>query len=374
MSFTFLDKTYPISKLSYKQIIPQNALLYPYLLYQNNTKKTLEIHPVNTCNHHCLWCNSTDYNNKKINEKDLYETINDFHFNGGTAIHFSGGGEPLLYEPLYRNNMGYKKSILEFCTDLGIYTGIITNGVFLDKIIPHINLPYLSFIRISLDATDSISHSKRHGTDKSDFDKIRNNIYTIIKRRENNCLPAIGISIILDDSDIFCNYNSIKDLNALTTYLNIDFLQIKHEYTNNEQLANERLMLFNKISKEFCWGNIELWIQKLTKNHLTNCMVKNIMSLYSYDGLRTCCYSNIINNYNCNNISCRYLSVNTLLTEIYDKNFENYNNEIYNTNIEILKNSLENDGFHPYRLYPSAPELISISGYALDEPVRQHAQ
>lgn len=359
---------YPISKISASQLIPENIFLHD--LKNSNGVFQVEIDPIDYCNHNCKWCFTSDFrHDKKIAIIDLRKYIDEFCKLGGKSIVFSGGGEPLLYKDLYLgSNVFEEMSICNFLIHKGIYIGLITNGYLLDKLFySDFAITDFTFIRISLDATNNGSHSELHQTSKSDFDKIIFNVKKLVEIRGTRFTPAIGVSFVVDPVNNI-NYRKLDiiEICSLATELKIDFVQFKHIHTSQKDIAIANMEKLHTHCLELNWGNVEFWVQSYdSANDMKDCIIaKHIQAIGNNSKRFPCCHLFGREEYldqskflpigaiitNCNNKVCRYNEMNTLLR---NRNF--INDDIY---IDVLKASIENYGFHPFRYCPTAPNIL----------------
>ncbi len=93
------------------------------------------VDPINRCNFRSKWCNA-DYvlnKNNQMLSKDTLLDIGDFlsewkngiSEKGVRAVCIAGGGEPLLNP--------HTAEFIDRCSELGIQTGVVTNGTLIDK-------------------------------------------------------------------------------------------------------------------------------------------------------------------------------------------------------------------------------------------------
>ena len=132
----------------------------------------VEVGLTNRCNHRCTFC-TLDWFNIETNKYDIgtgvmLNTLEDMAKFGVKTIYFAGEGEPTLHKDLDK--------IIVRAYELGIKTSLSTNGSLMNENLANKVLPYLSWIRFSLDAGTPETHSKVHGTSYENFNKIINNI------------------------------------------------------------------------------------------------------------------------------------------------------------------------------------------------------
>lgn len=146
------------------------------------------IDPTNECNLDCIWCNSQyvrGQNHNRINQPYL-EQIADFlprfsdnpRYRGVEAVCIAGGGEPLLHP--------YTPGLVERLKELGIKTGIVTNGTRLTDE----RLTDAEWIGVSMDAGTQRTYKELKGADA--FQKVIENIQGMNERSDGTNLGKKG--------------------------------------------------------------------------------------------------------------------------------------------------------------------------------------
>ena len=109
-----------------------------------SSHRILQIHVTRKCNLKCLHCYSSSGpdETEALEIEDLCQAITDAETLGYTFVTISGG-EPFLYPELGR--------MLKHAKGLGLYTGVVTNGMFLDRRRLEALKDHLDLIVISLD-------------------------------------------------------------------------------------------------------------------------------------------------------------------------------------------------------------------------------
>ncbi len=363
-----IQKEQKYSRISASQLIPENLHLYD--IENSNHLLQVEVDPIDYCNHNCSWCFTSDFRkDKKINIFNLNNYLIDFCKSGGKSIVFSGGGEPLLYKELYNPSKLFEgKSICSYLIEQGVYIGIITNGFLIDKLIDSdFDLTKLSFVRISLDATNKQLHSKLHETKEADFNRIIKNIKSLNEIRGEDYTPAIGISFVVDPSNnINFEQKTIKSICSLAKELKVDFVQFKHIHTFDSDFAIKNMAIVHSRCLEFDWEEVEFWVQNynFAKKGKICSITKYIQSVGNNSKKFPCCHhfgreefldqSNFLPEGkvidNCDSKVCRYNEMNDLLHKSELMTIEKDKKK-------LLK-SIEEHGFHPYRYCPTAPEIL----------------
>jgi len=106
----------------------------------------LEISPSGQCNHRCVFCafDYLGYKSQFIDKNNLKKFLSGAAQSSVKSVLYSGEGEPLLHKKI--------SEIIVYTKEVGIDVAITTNGVFLDEQIISECLPYLTWMRISLNA------------------------------------------------------------------------------------------------------------------------------------------------------------------------------------------------------------------------------
>ena len=375
--------TVDLRRVSASQIVPSNvALLWDddflesnSTVHSTNHVRSVEINPTDACNHACGWCFTSKHRNTQILPTwKLRHYLDNFTSHGGRSIHFSGGGEPLLYKPLVEASADFDGlSVLEYGLNCGLAVGVITNGVYLTKLEAHlgVRVTELAFVRVSLDATTSEEYKRAHESRAGDFASVVESIRSLLLLRGPAVTPAIGISFIVDAvHGINATPKALMQIAKLSTSMGVDFVQIKHVHTADAVCAQrlmERIhswcMSFNEL-----WGSTEFWVHQYdTPKPQLVCRMPRMSQVLGASGERyPCCHRFGDSTFysgapfesvgktatECLAPVCRHQSVNYAVDQALGNS---------RARIELregLRTSLERDGFHPYRLFPSAPRLF----------------
>lgn len=201
----------------------------------------VEIGPTNRCNHQCTFC-ALDWLQKQpqdINTDVLQNALKNMATIGVKSVMFGGEGEPLMHPDIDK--------FIICAHDVGLDVALTTNGRFLDDQRLQRILPYLTWIRVSLDAGTVQTHQKIHNSPYHDFSIITKNISNAIKIKRNLTLGVeIGLQMLLVDE----NQEEILPFIKLGKDLGVDNVQIKpysqHPLSNNRQSIDYRDLLFNE--------------------------------------------------------------------------------------------------------------------------------
>jgi len=199
------------------------------------------------CNLKCIHCYSTPHH-EDLELKEVYNVIDNV-YEGGAAIIDFGGGEPLLRDDIF--------DILLYSKNVGLYTSISTNGIFLnEEYIKRLKDLKIDHICISLDGANPETH-----------DYIRNKSGTYEKTIEaiKNCVDA-GINTQVSTVFMSSNIDELEELYNLLDLLNIngwfvyDFIpagrgsELKNEMLNSKQ----RQQLFEQLQNYAASSNMSI--------------------------------------------------------------------------------------------------------------------
>jgi sulfatase maturation enzyme AslB (radical SAM superfamily) len=362
----------PVSRA---QFVRENALLSACLRPRTGPA-FLEVLPTDRCNHACGWC-FTDFHRvgRTISPPVLRRSLDCFVEQGGTAVLFSGGGEPLLHPSLIRSLDEFGNiTVVEWLARRGVAAAVITNGVLLERFVEanQRNMSAMAFLRVSLDTTTAEDHARLHKTSAEDFQRIRRGIRYAIDRRATSPTPAIGVSFIVDvESGLNATECHLREVDAFAADLGVDFVQMKHRHTANRSAADSAMIACGRIVNDLPPQRHDWWVHRFVAPEPdVVCVVPTTAQVLRSDGrLAPCCHLQhvplpsidartlpLFVVEECPSPACRYASVNNVLASATARTDD------YVAALGRLRHSLKKDGFHPYRLYPSAPLLTTEGG------------
>jgi radical SAM protein with 4Fe4S-binding SPASM domain len=147
---------------------------------------------------------------------------------GTKAIYLAGEGEPTLHPDLPK--------IIEYAYKVGFRIGMATNGALYNYKLCRDTLPYLSWIRYSIDAGNSRTYKKIHGVDH--FDLVVNNIAHSVDYK-NGLGLEVNISaqiVVVQD-----NIDELEDAIRLFRSTGMDSVQIKPAHTHPKSSSSPTL-------------------------------------------------------------------------------------------------------------------------------------
>jgi len=199
----------------------------------------VEIGPTNRCNHRCVFCalDWLEHGGYDIDKSVMISALEDMANHDVRSVVFAGEGEPLLHKDISLFVHHAKKS--------GLDVAITTNGVpFTPSRINEI-LPYLSWIRFSVNAGNPEIYSKVHRTKKEDFDKVIRNVSCSSKlERKEKLQTTIGVQTLVLSNNI----STLSDLAKICKNAGADNLQVK-PYSHHPKSKNDFSVGFSELKE-----------------------------------------------------------------------------------------------------------------------------
>lgn len=189
----------------------------------------IEISPHGGCNHRCIFCalDYLEYKPTYLDTKVLKRFLGDIASKGVKSIMFAGEGEPLLHK--------YIAELTTYAKGKGLDVAITTNGVLLSNALLEKILPYLSWLRISINAGTAKNYAFIHKTRPQDFDKVIGNIKDAVRLKKKKKLPCtIGAQFLLLNE----NYREASKLADILRKAGADYLIVK-PYSQHPQSYNQ---------------------------------------------------------------------------------------------------------------------------------------
>ena len=209
------------------------------------------------CNQRCIFC-TFDYLSYKpvsLKKECLRRFIVESRRNGLKAVLYAGEGEPLLHSQA--------DEIMIFTKEKGVDVALSTNGVYLNKERAIRILPYLSWVRLSINAGTKEKYNYIHGVSTDDFKKVLRNLKDIVKiRNQNNYSCTIEVQSVLLPQ----NYSNMLNLAAIASKIGVDYFIIKpfskHPFSKKvfdySAMGEESLLLLKKQLANYQKDNFQV--------------------------------------------------------------------------------------------------------------------
>ena len=203
----------------------------------------VEVSPVGFCNHRCVFC-GVDFamvQNKgsMLDTGVICKRLEEMGRMGIRSIMFAGEGEPLLHRDI--------KQIIRRARESGIDLSLTTNGSRGDYRFWKDILPYLTWMRFSVDAGSPDVYSKVHGISGSLFERTVDNIKDAVKAKKKYSLDVtIGVQYLLVEE----NLEDIENAIILFSDMMIDYISLK-PYSFNPLMKKKKDVIYTKETIEF---------------------------------------------------------------------------------------------------------------------------
>jgi cyclic pyranopterin phosphate synthase len=210
----------------------------------------VEISPVGACNHRCSFCavDYIGYQSRRLDHSVLQERLAEMGQLGVKSVMFAGEGEPLLHKQI--------TDLVLACSEAGIDVSFTTNATVMPADFLETALPYVEWIKASVNAGSAETYAQVHRTQAKDFHRALSNLKQAIAHRDTHSLHCtIGAqSLLLPE-----NAHEMRDFARLCRdELGLDYLVIKpysqHNFSQTRRYADidytEYLTLEEQLSKE----------------------------------------------------------------------------------------------------------------------------
>lgn len=193
----------------------------------------IEVSPLNTCNHSCLFCGVDYYISKdsRIVADTYAERIREMSALGVKSVMFAGEGEPLLHKDISKMVSATKKS--------GIDVAFTTNGVPMTLRFIQDSMKYISWIKVSFNAGSSQNYAKIHRCKEKDFFTVLENIRIAVAYKKSHGLSCdVGMQMVLLDD----NAHEAEEFVKLAKSVGCDYAVVKRYsqqlFSNTRQYEN----------------------------------------------------------------------------------------------------------------------------------------
>lgn len=220
----------------------------------------MEISPVGSCNHRCVFCayDFIGYPNRKLEKERTVTFIEELSEAGLKSILYAGEGEPLLHP-----NIG---EFISHTRNNGIDVGLFTNGQLLKESLAKEILPNLTFIRFSFNGGNSKTYSEIHKVSEKVFDKVIENIKRTCEIRERENLDVdLGAQFVLLSENKESLFDAVKAIKKT----GIDYFVIKpfvkqsdqQGYQMEERIHEKELAIIHQNLNDFCEDDFDVQLR-----------------------------------------------------------------------------------------------------------------
>jgi len=226
---------------------------------ESNYPRIINCFITEKCNFKCPMCHVSDSREKHLThiDPDVLDKLIEESKKYGTSFQLAGG-EPLMYPNISK--------IINKIHRYKMPTGLVTNGLLLEKQAEDIYKSGLDFLAISLDGPDEETQYKR-GFVKNSFNQLLKGLDKIVSSKGKNLFPNIRIATVITKNNIH-NFHKIQKIveNHQANQWSISHLFFYNEFIKNAQKV---------ISEKYKIGN-DIWGQYINRQIYTDKEIKNI--------------------------------------------------------------------------------------------------
>lgn len=216
----------------------------------------IEVSPVSYCNHRCLFC-GLDFAMQRDIQLDtevFCQRLREMGRLGVRSIMYAGEGEPLLHKDLSK--------FVKITRENGVDVSITTNGTTGTYKLWREILPYLAWIKFSVDAGTSEIYAKVHNVPATFFERTLDSIQTAIKvKNDNNLDVTIGVQFLIIEENLHDAEESIN----LFSNLGVDYLVFK-PYSLHPQMIKKKDIIYTEDTIKYLQNIIDEYKDRVKMN------------------------------------------------------------------------------------------------------------
>lgn len=242
----------------------------------------VQISPTNVCQLDCSFCSCANRQSKtEMSYKQYYDTMAMFARHGCKAVTITGGGEPTLHPKI--------NEILHATKTLGIQSGLVTNGLSLDKVRPSA-LRTVTWCRISFSDDREFTKSFAQTIEKCvvrgvDVDWA----FSYVVTRSPN-YDTIAAVVAFANQHQFTHVRLVTDLLDLDGVPDMDTVrgELLKRKVNDGIVIYQGRKEFTKGAKH-CWTSLVKPVISATGEWFPCCGVQYALNDHSLDFERSMC-------------------------------------------------------------------------------------
>lgn len=223
---------------------------------------TVEIDPVDYCNHSCKWCFTASHRETDMMPVDAVKRlVVALGQLGVKSVHFAGGGEATLLKKFARLRASVAPStepgsetVLDKVAAASMVAGLITNGSTLRILDSAALAEKVSWMRVSIDAGSEQRYKDKHRPKGHTLSDVHRGLEAMVEVRGMRAYPTLGASFIFEEN----TPEMMEEIRAFArdmAGLKIDYIQVKPENHNRGPQAEQFLRMIGIMLDEELAGS-----------------------------------------------------------------------------------------------------------------------
>jgi len=249
---------------------------------------TVEIDPINICNHRCGWCvSSASHTGEILSLQRFRELVDEVIDRDAKSVVIKGGGEPTVHPEI--------NEMFRYLQEKNVPFGLITNGSMPRQATTDTILDTAEWVRVSLDAASAATHQTIHGT--KDFSKIICNVQYLTSHATRT---LIGLNFVAEPR----NAMEIEPFARFGRDLGVAYVSIRCVFDPANPLPHRMRQIMREqaaAAKLLETGTFRVFLGNFTDAYLdadpnqpfpyNKCLGPNLVGVVGADGeMYACCF------------------------------------------------------------------------------------
>jgi len=259
----------------------------------------VEISPTYGCNHDCVHCSYQQYSPydryKFLSDSVvLKQFLSEFKSLGGVEVYFAGTGEPMMNSLL--------TEWIQYGYNIGLNVTLGTNGVLLNSQKMKGILPFVKWIKFSVNGGDRVTYTKVHRCNATDFDRLIRNLENAVQYRDSYNLD---VRLVIQFLTSNFNWTSIPSILNIHKNIGTDLLIFRNAIPKDGPLiySQDIIKTLKEINAEekvhIRWDTYQ---QRINNFGWEKCYGINFRTNMDYEGNLFTCFRHCFRNSTYGNI------------------------------------------------------------------------
>lgn len=250
----------------------------------------VDLHLSDVCNQKCAGCLFGETHEHEVMSKENFIKACDILMdNGVKAFAFCGGGEPCV--------SNYLMDAWEHIRNRNGHFSMLTNGTLLTDELMSMMIRQGTFIRVSVEASDSETYCRYKHVPTQHWDWVMKNIARLVElKRQSNSDCSVGIKFSV--SKMLRGLDHYSRAIEMANDLKVDRITFKAIRNNDEELDEqesiaEEMELHGALPILNPAIRLSKWIKKAPFGYVPQCYLNTLHTVMNWKGdLFLCCYYN----------------------------------------------------------------------------------